>query len=91
MLQHTQNKQEAFRFFEIENPRWLAAARAVAKGACLRFGFATADDVQAECPPPRGRKNLMGAVFNQDFVCVGYAKSKRPEARGHLLRMWKLK
>lgn len=72
-------EQLVIEFYSSGRLSWLTRARGLAL-QLGRFGDQiTIDDVREVCPPPEFvDPRVMGAVFrNEDWVCIGYRKSKR--------------
>ena len=71
---------------------WLGEARHTAKKLLARRLEITIEDVLDVCPKPTYlHRNTIGAVFNSDFVPVGFAKSRRLVSKGRWIRKWRLK
>jgi hypothetical protein len=71
---------------------WLETARHEARKLLRARQFITIEDVLDICPKPTYlHRNTIGSVFNNDFVPVGFAKSRRTVSKGRWIRQWKLK
>lgn len=71
---------------------WLEAARHEARKLLKTRYNITIEDVLEVCPKPTYlHRNTIGSVFNNDFVPVGFAKSRRAVSKGRWIRQWKLK
>ena len=79
----------------LERHRWVDKARIVAEGLCRAAwwvsGTVTSDDIHVvmETPP---HDNCYGAIFHDKrFKTTGErVRSKRPEAHGREIRVWRL-
>ena len=80
----------------LHNDDWLALVRAEARRIATREDRpVTTDDLHAFCDRngivPRHR-NAWGVVFaGEEWYCAGFKATERPEARGRILRMWRLR
>lgn len=72
---------------------WLIKARKAAIEHAQAYGSVTSDDVHEMHPLPEGaHPNLMGAVFRGiPLYLGGYTHSRRPSARGRIIRVYKAK
>lgn len=75
----------------LERHDWVGRARVHAEAICSRLGYTTSDDlhrVMGDPPHP----NCYGAIFHDKrFRATGErVRSKRPEAHGREIRVWRL-
>ena len=81
--------QERIKF---DREDWLDQCRSIAKKLLRNMDSITIEDVTKLCPRPAYlHRNITGAVFNDEFYPVGYTTAKHKEARGHVIRKWRLK
>ena len=81
----------------LERHRWVDRARSAAVGICHRYyngaehGPVTSDDVHDVMEPPP-HPNCWGAIFHDKrFRATGErVRSKRPEAHGRWIEIWRL-
>lgn len=80
--------------FKSQREAWIDSARAEAT-RLLKCGkpYVTINDVTERVPRPSYlHHNIAGAVFNKElFEECGFEASTRLEARGHVIRRWRLK
>ncbi len=76
-----------------ERERYLRDARYYAIWHIREYGTVTSDDIQEAVPLPSGlHKNTTGAVFHDSrLIHCGYALSRRPQAKGRVIRVWGLR
>ena len=76
----------------MKSSEFLTKAREIAIKIAKKQGQVTADDVRAKLEiPSKIGVNVMGSVFvSKLFKDVGYTRSKRKEARGRLIKVYKL-
>jgi len=82
----------------LERHRWVDDARLYARAFCRNNGalggvpFVTSDDVYDMMGPPP-HPNCFGAIFHDKrFVATGERfRSKRPEAHGRWIMVWRLR
>lgn len=79
--------------FKQERLNWLDDARAAVRKLLERQLVCTVEDVLAACPLPKYlHRNTIGRVFNtEDFIAVGWRKSRRRSMNGRQVRLWMLK
>ena len=86
--QEQQLKDEALGRLELHRQEYLTSAREAAITLyMLKQVPITVDDIRKTCPPPPDiDPRVMGAVFKQDWVAVGYTQSKRKVNHGRVIR-----
>ena len=86
-------KEEALDSHESRHPTFVEYAREIAVLVAKEQGEVTADDVRERIYiPPFTHPSAMGAVFRGGaFECVGFTKSRRTEARGRVIRVYRLR
>lgn len=78
--------------FEYSRHAWLEECRSIAKRLLRNTENITIEDVTKVCPRPTYlHPNVTGSVFNQEFRPVGFTIAKRAEAKGRIIRQWRLK
>jgi len=71
---------------------WLEKARHTAKKLLAGRYSITIEDVLEICPRPDYlHRNTIGKVFNDEFVPVGFEKSRRAISKGRWIRKWRLR
>ena len=79
--------------FSEQRQAWLDDARAAARKLLRRRYCITIEHVLEVCPLPEFlHRNTIGSVFkHDDFMPVGWVKSRRPVMNGRFVRSWRLK
>jgi hypothetical protein len=69
---------------------WIEQARRVAHAVVDQRGRVSSDDLHELCPPPAdAHPNIWGALFLRiGLVPVDYTKTRRPEGRGRVIRVY---
>lgn len=80
---------------EEHNESWVLLVRGVAREIANTVGHVSTDDLWAWCSEngayPK-HPNAMGTVFRRDgWEVVGLEVSRRPEARGRMIRIWSIR
>ncbi len=77
----------------VERHSWVHRARGVAEYICRQRGVATSDDVHIVMGDEPPHVNCVGAIFkDKRFAWTGeWVRSKRPEAHGREIRVWRLR
>lgn len=76
----------------LERHRWVDRARGFADYICRQLGNVTSDDVHIAMKADPPHPNCYGAIFHDKrFRATGErVRSKRPEAHGREIRVWRL-
>lgn len=71
---------------------YILSAQKAAQDLLMRQDTITSEDVTKVRPLPKYlHHNTVGRIFqNPIFKAVGYTVARRPEARGHVIRIWSL-
>jgi hypothetical protein len=72
----------------------LRLARSIARGLGLSRGSITIEDVRGALQQMGAcyQGNWLGSVFDgEEWECCGFVAARRPEARGRILRQWRLR
>lgn len=86
-------KKSAIERLKGNYPEYIEMARAAAREHGRHNETVCSDDVWAKCPPPGwAHVNVMGAIFkHDDFIHLGYRKSRRPSAHARVISYYKLR
>lgn len=85
-------QQSMLDLFQKSREQWLEEARVAARKLLGLRDSVTIEDVLELCPRPTYlHRNTTGKVFNEDFIPIGFAKSKRSISKGRWIRQWRLK
>ena len=86
-------KQYALDLHRTEIDQYLKQTRDFAEAHIRQHGQVTSDDVQAAVELPSGVKPaFVGQIFQDGrFIERGFTISKRPQAKGHVIRVWGLR